>query len=84
MSDRAYGSAAGRLKSLSLRLDPLNVHPYYLHVPRGDAEPAPGWYYQPAGAAAPVYIGHNSYEADFKLRILLKQKQAAASVEAAA
>lgn len=51
-------------------------HPYYLHTPRGDAEPAPGWYWKPKGAAHPQYLGHNSHEAEYKLRRRLDELRA--------
>lgn len=70
MSTRAYGSAGARLRSLSLRLGAAE-HPYYLHTPRLQTEPAPGWYWRPSGAEHPEYLGYNSFEADHKLRTRL-------------
>jgi hypothetical protein len=81
MSTRAYGSAGARLKSLTLRLS-ADTHPYYLHNPRGHAEPAPGWYWTPAGAAHPAYLGHNSYAAHARLTELLRAARAAAAGDA--
>lgn len=83
MSTRAYGSAAARLRATSLRLGAAD-HPYYLHIPRGHAEPAPGWYWRPEGQPAPVYLGYNSHDADYRLRRLWEQKQEADAAAAAA
>jgi hypothetical protein len=64
------------LRSLALRLV-ADVPPYYLHRPRRVCEPAPGWYWQPAGAAHPRYLGFNHYDAYARLRALLDERQAA-------
>jgi hypothetical protein len=75
MSSRAFGSAASRLRSHSLRLR-ADEHPYYLHTPRGRTEPAPGWYWRPRGAQHPVYLAHNSHEAEYQLRLKLDAMRA--------
>jgi hypothetical protein len=44
--------------------------PYYLHSPRSDQEPAPGWYVVLADLPAPTYLGANSVDAEIRLRTL--------------
>jgi hypothetical protein len=46
------------------------AHPYYLHVPRDARQPAPGWYWVPADAEHPVYLGASAFDAERKLREL--------------
>lgn len=71
------------LRSLALRLG-AERSPYYLHRPRGTGEPAPGWYWQPAGAEHPQYIAASFPEAYVKLREQLDAHEAAAKRSAAA
>lgn len=68
------GSRGDQLRSLALRLRADEL-PYYLHRPRKVAEPAPGWYWRPAGAEHPQYLAYNSWDAYAKLRKLLDEQQ---------
>jgi hypothetical protein len=70
----SHNNRAEALRSLALRLR-ADALPYYLHTPRGPAEPAPGWYWRPYGAAHPVYLAHNHLDAYAKLRRLLDEQQ---------
>jgi hypothetical protein len=69
-------AASTRLKRFSLRLR-AGEHPYYLHSPRGPSEPAPGWYWKPANAEHPQYLGFNSFDAEYTLRRKLEDLRAA-------
>lgn len=73
MPSPSYPTARSRLRALAVRLNAAEP-PYYLHTPRGDAEPAPGWYWRPAGAQHPAYLSHNHYDAYVKLRRLLDEQ----------
>lgn len=60
-----------RLKRAARPLEPAR-DPFYVHNPVGARVPAgPGWYWTPAGAQAPEYLGHNSIEAEIRLRALV-------------
>jgi len=58
------------LRRLAEPLEP-RAAPYYLHVPRGRSEPAPGWYMVPADDTHPTYLGASAYAAERKLEELL-------------
>lgn len=74
----AYRSNGARLRSHTLRLRAAE-HPYYLHSPRGEHERAPGWYWRPAGAERPEYLGCSHIEAEIALRTLRAAPPAAAA-----
>jgi hypothetical protein len=57
----------GWLRRLAEPLEPRG-YPYYLHVPRDAAQPAPGWYWIPAGSEHPEYLGASFYDAENALR----------------
>jgi hypothetical protein len=62
----AYGTRADLLGGLARRLGAEEV-PYYLHNPRAPSEPAPGWYWRPAGATHPQYLAHGYLAAHYAL-----------------
>lgn len=73
MARALNGGAA--LRSLALRLR-AGEAPYYLSRPRGPHEPAPGWYWKPAGVEQPTYLAANHYDAYVKLTMLLQELRA--------
>jgi hypothetical protein len=75
VSAPSAGTRGDQLRSLAIRLQ-ADVAPYYLHRPRKHSEPAPGWYWQPAGAGHPHYLAANSWDAYAKLRRLLDEQSA--------
>lgn len=66
----SYPTRGDQLRALAGRLQAAQA-PYYLHSSRGPSEPAPGWYWRPAGAQHPVYLAANYLDAYVKLRGLL-------------
>jgi hypothetical protein len=68
----AYNNRAEQLAGVARRMRP-DALPYYLHRARSDAEPAPGWYWRPAGAAHPHYLGANYLTAYVKLDALVRE-----------
>jgi hypothetical protein len=66
----SYPTRAEQLRALAGRLGAEQV-PYYLHSPRGAGEPAPGWYWRPAGAQHPAYLAANHMDAYVKLHGLV-------------
>jgi hypothetical protein len=65
-----------RLRRLARPLKPA-VAPYYLHRPLSESEPAPGWYWTPAGLEHPVYLGYSVVDAEISLRRALALEEAA-------
>lgn len=61
-------SASRRLLRAARPLSPTTP-PYYMHIPRAGRERfGAGWYWTPAGAQAPEYLGYNCHEAEYVLR----------------
>lgn len=54
---------------------PPAVDPYYVKMP-GRPGVAPGWYWQPAGASEPRYLGANVYMAETALQLELRDAPA--------
>lgn len=64
------------LRRTAARFDPPpTIDPYYIQTPQEPGE-APGWYWQPHDANAPVYLGANVYMAETALQ--MKRRGAAA------
>lgn len=64
-----------RLERLAAPLSPTSA-PYHVDSPRRGHD-APGWYWQPKGAAAPIYLAFNHISAETRLRELLEEADAA-------
>lgn len=70
-----------RLATVAKRLDAgsgrVAIVPWYVHqVDPDDGTPAPGWYVMLGDVDAPVYLGHNAYDAERALRRHLSQEPA--------
>ncbi len=63
-----------RLERLAAPLSPAHA-PYHVDAPRRGHD-APGWYWQPKGARAPVYLAFNHISAETRLLGLLEAKHA--------
>lgn len=63
---RKNTSHAARLAALAGELTPVKP-PWWVDQPGGQT-PAQGWYWVPAGARHPAFLGHNAATAEMALR----------------
>lgn len=65
------------LRRTAQRFEPKPTRdPWYVQTPMEPGQ-APGWWWQPAGAAEPVYLGANVYMAELALHLALREVRAA-------